>query len=276
MAGDRHPKATLLRILQTAHDHGMVWQRLGDGAFLPSHSLDRFREPDDPGWIVEIASPVMERLVRKAGWPSVLGVPRATVMEIRETNSKHALVDDIVFTRTPYRANMLRSASGRAYISHCDPRRREAILDQLRHDDEPGHALAHDSAGLEAMIRGARARGYALRHPDFGGSYGLPRSAHDDGRQSMAVPIRRGYAIATINITWRRTAMPTQRAVNRHLGDLKEAAAEIETLIERQATGNGTRANHRAGSLHAGAAGGVVAAPVGEGPKPTRLPRDRS
>ncbi len=225
------PKATLIRILRTAHDKGMIWQRLGDGAFLPSHSLDRFREPDDPGWFVELASPVMERLVRRTGWPSVLGIPRGTALEIRETNSKQAVVDVVVFTRTPYRANFLRSASGRAYLSHCAPDRREGILARLREDDNPGHRLAHDAAALEAMVRGIRARGYALRHPDFAGHYELPRSAHDDGRQSMAVPIRRGYAVATINITWQRTAMSTQRAVSRHLADLKEAAAAIETLI---------------------------------------------
>lgn len=228
------PKATLIRILQTAHDKGMVWQRLGDGAFLPSRSLDRFREADDPGWLVETASPVMERLVGKTGWPSVLGVPRGTVLEIRETNSRRAVVDDVVFTGTPYRANILRSASGRAYLGHCDPTRRDAILARLRGDDNPGHALAHDEGGIEATVRAVRARGYALRHPDFAGSYDLPRSVHDDGRQSLAVPIRRGYAIGTINITWRRVAMSTQRAIGRHLGQLQDAAAEIEALAERR------------------------------------------
>src|SRR4051812_50228505 len=34
-------KPTLTRILKTAHQHGLVWQRMVDGAFLPSHTLQR-------------------------------------------------------------------------------------------------------------------------------------------------------------------------------------------------------------------------------------------
>ena len=69
------PKPTLTRILLTAHQEGLVWQRMVDGAFLPSHTL-RPREPDDDAWLVEIASPVLEELSRSLQWPSVLSVPR--------------------------------------------------------------------------------------------------------------------------------------------------------------------------------------------------------
>ncbi len=226
------PKATLTRILVTAHQHGMVWQRLADGAFLPSHRLDRFRDSQDRTWLVELASPVLERLVARTGWPSVLAVPRGSWMDILETSSRRARVDDVRFTGTPYRANLLRSASGRAYLSNCAPDERDRVLDALAGVDRPGHALAHDRPSVEAMVRATRARGYALRHPDFGGDYDLPRSQHDDGRASLAVPIRRGYAIGSINVTWRRTAMTTTQAVRRHLSHLQEAACEIEDLAE--------------------------------------------
>ncbi len=43
-------KSTLTRILHTLHGRGMVWQRMVDGAYLPSHSLHQ-REPTMPiGW----------------------------------------------------------------------------------------------------------------------------------------------------------------------------------------------------------------------------------
>ncbi|NIL96732.1 MAG: helix-turn-helix domain-containing protein, partial [Planctomycetales bacterium] len=33
------PKASLLRILRTLEEKGMIWQRMADGAYVPSFSL---------------------------------------------------------------------------------------------------------------------------------------------------------------------------------------------------------------------------------------------
>ena len=65
----------------------MVWQRLADGAYLASHTLQpRAPQLSDENYLVEVASPVMERLCRKVNWPSVLAVPRLDCMEVIETN----------------------------------------------------------------------------------------------------------------------------------------------------------------------------------------------
>ena len=81
------PKATLTRLIVTLEKRGMVWQRLADGAYMASHTL-RPRAPQlsDKNYLVEVASPVMERLCRKVNWPSVLAVPRLDCMEVIETN----------------------------------------------------------------------------------------------------------------------------------------------------------------------------------------------
>jgi hypothetical protein len=57
------PKPTLIRILHTLHSDGLVWQRMADGAFLPSQV--RSRSPwrprvDDAAWLSEVASGVLE------------------------------------------------------------------------------------------------------------------------------------------------------------------------------------------------------------------------
>src|SRR6266571_1220213 len=80
------PKSTLIRILHTLHTDGMVWQRMADGAFLPSRKVQLRARIDDADWLGEIASPVLEQLCRRAPWPSVLSVPRLDYMETVETN----------------------------------------------------------------------------------------------------------------------------------------------------------------------------------------------
>src|SRR6266516_4359972 len=66
------PKPTLTRILYTLYRQGLVWQRMADGAFLPSHIMLQRGRLDDTAWLVEIASPVLEKLCERVMWPSVL------------------------------------------------------------------------------------------------------------------------------------------------------------------------------------------------------------
>ena len=145
------PKPTLTRILHTAHRSGLVWQRMVDGAFLPSH-VQRRREPDDDAWLVEIASPVLEELSRRLQWPSVLSVPRLDYMETLETNSSRTYFDALPPRPHGFRVNMLGSASGRAYLAYCTEQEFDAVIARLRHRDVPAHHLAFDDEALRRLV----------------------------------------------------------------------------------------------------------------------------
>src|SRR5262249_60697722 len=80
------------------------------------------------------------------------------------------------------RANILRSASGRAYLAFCPGAERQAVLRRLRDRDVAGHELAHDAAAVRRMVTATRRRGYSGRAPDFGGPFSkIPRGGHDRG-----------------------------------------------------------------------------------------------
>ena len=222
------PKPTLTRILHTAHQHGLVWQRMVDGAFLPSHTQRRL-EPDEDAWLVEIASPVLDDLAQRLQWPSVLAVPRLDYMETLETNSSRTYFDALPPRPRGYRVNMLGSASGRAYLAFCSRQEFDAVIARLRHKSAPAHGLVADDKALRRLVESTRERGYGVRAPDFGGDYSRPRSEVDDGRESIAMPVRpEGRVVATINLTWRRQVMSTTGMVQRHLGDLRAAVAAVE------------------------------------------------
>jgi IclR family transcriptional regulator, mhp operon transcriptional activator len=222
------PKPTLTRILHTAHQHGPVWQRMVDGAFVPSHTQGRV-VPDEDGWLFEIASPVLADLAHRLQWPSVLAVPRLDYMETLETNSSRTYFDAMPPRPRGYRVNMLGSASGRAYLAFCSRQEFDAVIARLRHKDAPARGLAADDDALRRLVESTRGRGYAVRAPDFGGHYTRPRSEVDDGRESIAMAVRPGdRVVATINLTWRRQVMSTTGTVQRHLADLRAAVAAVE------------------------------------------------
>jgi IclR family mhp operon transcriptional activator len=231
-------KSTLTRILHTLHGHGMVWQRMVDGAYLPSHSLQQRARLDDADWLVEIASPVLASLCQKVSWPSVLTVPRLDHVEVIETNQPKSYFDDIPLGPIGFRANMLRSASGRAYLAFCPEREYETVLNRLRLRSQPGDEQAHDAAGMRRMVESARQRGFSARDPDFGGHYWKSRRDADDGRNSIAMPIRvNGHVLGCINLTWKAKTMTLGEAVKRHLGALSEAVDAVQSCAHRAGVG---------------------------------------
>lgn len=223
------PKATLLRILKTLGESGAVWQRMVDGAWVPSFSLAEMAgRMDREHQLVEVASPVLADLTARVEWPSVLAVPRLTHMEVLETNAARAYFDRIPLGPVGFQVNVLRSASGRAFIAFCEAPVREAILETLRRSERKGDRLARLPERVAAIRAETRAQGFGLRDPDFGGHFDEGRSTHDDGRESLALPIRLGpHVPGTLNITWTRRALPRARALALLVPRAREAAAEI-------------------------------------------------
>ncbi|MDB5663375.1 MAG: transcriptional regulator, IclR family [Sphingomonas bacterium] len=223
------PKATLLRMLVTLAARGLIWQRLADGAYLPSMTRDTGVRPDAMDRLAEIASPHLATLSRRVAWPSVLAVPRLDHVEIVETNSALTRLDAAILGPVGAKLSYIHTATGRAYLAACEPRERSAIIDRLR----PADATPASSGALDAILAEVSARGWSSRDP----AHPWPdRSRADvvrDGRRSIAVPIRvDGQPIAAVNITWPQRRMSVEDIVARHLPTLRAAAETIGREIE--------------------------------------------
>ncbi len=229
------PKASLLRILKTLMQSGLIWQRMVDGVWVASFSLaDLAGRISHEARLLEIASPILADLTAQIEWPSVLAVPRLTHMEVIETNAARAYFDDIALGPYGFQINMLRSASGRAFIAFCEDPLREVILDRLRKSGRAGDANARDAAYVGQVLTQTRSAGFGLRDPDFGGDFDKVRGQVDDGRQSLAVPIRLGAHVpGTLNITWTRRAMRESAAIARFAPLAMRAAAEIGLRMQQ-------------------------------------------
>jgi IclR family mhp operon transcriptional activator len=153
-------------------------------------------------------------------------------MVVIETNRPMSYFNYILAAPIGFRINMLRSASGRAYLAFCPQEERAAILARLRHSARPGDLLARSPKKLNQILADARRRGYGMRDPDFGGNYDQPRSRVDDGRNSIAVPVLVGEEIVgCINLTWVAKVASVRTIADKFLPQLREAALAIGTRM---------------------------------------------
>ena len=79
-------KPSLLRILHTLEQFGMVSRRLADGHYRTQHRRSAPRKRDRYDRDAEAAAPILDRLCQKVSWPSDLFVPAGDHMERRKTS----------------------------------------------------------------------------------------------------------------------------------------------------------------------------------------------
>jgi IclR family mhp operon transcriptional activator len=227
----RIPKPSLLRILRTLEQGGVISRRLADGNYRTSALIRMGRKGDRYDRVAEAAGPVLDQLCRKISWPSDVLVPAGDHMEIRETSRTHS----------PFRVHVplvgqpvgwLLTGVGRAYLAFCPVQERERILQRLRRSKKRDDHLSHDPKRLEKILSETRQRGYGTRDPTFfGGGYGAP-PLHD-GLAAIAVPITDGSRVyGSMNILWIKTAFTIEGFADRHLGELQAAAREIASSLQ--------------------------------------------
>lgn len=227
------PKPTLLRVLHTLEEFGMVSRRLADGHYRVSTVASTPRKRDRHDRVAEAAAPVLDRLCQKVSWPSDLFVPVGDHMERRETSRLRTpyFSHPSYLSRVGQPVNWLMTGVGRAYLAFCPAHERDAIIRLLRKSDQFEDQLARDPKRIERILAETRARGYGIRDPAFVG--GLYRAPTDDGLAGIAVPLLdRTRVYGSINILWIRTAMTIDEFAARYLADLKDAAAEIVRSLQ--------------------------------------------
>jgi IclR family mhp operon transcriptional activator len=228
-------KPSLLRILNTLERAGLVSRRLADGHYRISAFTRMARKRDRYDRVAEAAAPVLDRLCQRVLWPSDLMVPAGDYMERRETSQAYtpfAFIHPARRIRVGQSVNWLLTGVGRAYLAFCPEQERDGILRVLRRSDRPEDQLARDPKRLDRILAETRARGYGTRDPTFtGGNYGGP--PFDDGLAAIAVPLLdRTRVHGSINILWVRTAFTIEEFADRHLADLRAAAAEIVSSLQ--------------------------------------------
>jgi IclR family transcriptional regulator, mhp operon transcriptional activator len=229
----RISKPSLLRILNTLQQAGLISRRLADGYYRISSFGGVSRKRDRYDRVAEAAAPALDRLCQKVRWPSDLMVPAGDHMERRETSQAHTpFFLPTHSTRVGQSIGWLLTGVGRAYLASCPEQERQDILAKLRRSENPDDRLARDPKRLDRILTETRQRGYGTRDPTFTG-WGHGNPPRDDGLAAIAVPLLdRGKVHGAINILWLKNAFTIEGFAAMHLADLRTAAGEIVISLQ--------------------------------------------
>lgn len=211
-------RPTVYRLLDTLEELGYVARSASDERFRVTRRASSLGDGYDPSIVIcQVAAPVLADLGRRLVWPVDLSTYENAAMVIQETTharSPLSIDRGMIGRRLP----MLRTSTGRAYLSFCPDAEREIILKHLRRNDEAEDRPFLQEPALSAMIEHTRARGYAIRDA---GEYN-PKTS------SIAVPIRGpDHLLGCISLIWIRSALELPEAIAQFLEPMRQAAASL-------------------------------------------------
>jgi IclR family transcriptional regulator, mhp operon transcriptional activator len=223
------PKATLLRILLTLENEGVVRKSLWDGCYYPLPiSQPTGALSARHALCASLAAPHLEQLQKKLIWPSDFLVYKGYKMVALETTRRASSLAMMQRYGVGFRVDMFSSAPGRAYLAFCGDKEREKILSHY-HKSPPRNPLSASilKHRLDDILSETRRQGYAVRDPFFGGDE-EDISTFDDQFDAIAVPLMHGTSIfGCINVVWVRKYNLRQKIIRESLPHLKEAADAI-------------------------------------------------
>ncbi|VTU35175.1 IclR family transcriptional regulator domain-containing protein [Variovorax sp. RA8] len=221
-AATRISRQAIYRIFESLVADGYVRRRENperyDLTALVRSLSEGYKEED---WMLQVASPVLERLQQQVVWPTDLAVFQDNAMYLRETTRRRSpmTIDGItVGTRLP----MLLTATGKAYLAYCPAGERDLILSNLRASSAPEDAQAKQPRIINGVLAFTRRQGYGERRNEF-----VAKTS------AIAVPLMLDErVIACLNITFIASVMTPKEAASRYLKLMKAAAAEISSAAQ--------------------------------------------
>jgi IclR family transcriptional regulator, mhp operon transcriptional activator len=219
----RLPRPTVHRLLETLRRAGYVTRAgLRDAytlTLLIRSLADGYKDED---WITEISHPVLSDLCDEVVWPTDIATYDDGAMVIRATTHGRSPLS-IIRATAGWRAPMLTTATGRAYLAFCPDSERTAILETLAKMPGPDSDVAPRPSEVLRELSITRKRGYGLRIKGV-----LPKIS------TVAVPLLVDERVlACLNLNWITSAMDAETAVKRYVPALRKAASRIESEYVR-------------------------------------------
>lgn len=223
MTGINQP--TVVRMLETLIHSGFVIRHPQQPVYMPAGRTLEL----SAGYVLHrevglAATPVMTALRRNLGWPSDVAVFDGDAMIVAHTSRAEGR---FLFERRPgYRAPILATSLGRAFLAFSDEAHRQQALALAGRSLEPWNAIAHRPKEAEAMFAAIRAAGFATMDEAYSAR------EYNGSASAIGVPILvQGMAKAALNVMYLREALSEAEAVDRFLPVLRQAAQDLSLTI---------------------------------------------
>ncbi|MGO9361676.1 MAG: DNA-binding transcriptional regulator [Xanthobacteraceae bacterium] len=217
------PRPTVYRLLVTLEELGYVERAVSSDQFRVTRKAAGLGDGFDAGVLVaQHLGPIIYDLGHRFVWPFDLLIYENAAMVVQETTharSPLSIDRGMIGRRLP----VLRTSSGRAYLSFCPQEERAVILRHISRLDDPEDRPFLVARVLQQMIHDTRERGYAIRD----GTEFNPKTS------SISLPIIRGdVVLGCLSVIWIKTAMTLDEAVGEFVLPLQEATAAIVRSID--------------------------------------------
>jgi IclR family mhp operon transcriptional activator len=216
---------TIVRMLETLQHAGYVVKHPERAVYLPtgrtlalSVGYEPYRE------LTFIATRILDELHSEIGWPSDLAVYDGQAMLVVHTSRDERRLS--FNRRAGYRAPMLATSLGRAYLAFCSDSQRQKALEIAAQSPEPWNDVARDPAKAAALFAQVRLNGFATMHDDY--------SEREYGGRFWAVgtPVQvNGRTVAALNMMLVREVAESKVGVLRFVAPLQRAALELGNAL---------------------------------------------
>lgn len=199
---------TVVRMLETLVHAGYVYQVEPRGPYaLTAKVVALAAGHRAASELAHRAAAPLALLQRQVGWPSDVAIREGDAMITIATSPAAGRLS---FNQPAgFRASLLGTSLGLAYIAHAPEAERVA-------------AIAQDPPRLTRKFAAIRRYGYATI------DRGVARTEHQDMLQTIGVPLVAGdRAVGSMNLIFLRQAVPLRTAVRQFLPPLREAARAI-------------------------------------------------
>jgi IclR family mhp operon transcriptional activator len=221
----RLPRTTVYRILETLCNAGFVFRDAADDRYRLTIQVRALSDGfDDEAWVTQIAKPIIHELCREIVWPVSIATLSATMMLVRESTD-HSSPLAIERYSAGFRAPLLTTASGRAYLANSPAPQRETLIDILARSNKDEDRSARARAELTRQLGEIKASGYAT----------ATRTRRLVEEVSLSVPVLlQDRVLASLTVRFAASAVPLKSGLERFLPKLRECAAKISTLFSEQ------------------------------------------
>jgi IclR family mhp operon transcriptional activator len=212
----RLPRTTVYRILETLCNAGYVFRDASDDRYRLTVMVRALSGGfDDDAWVSEIARPAIHELSGEIGWPVSIATLSGSTMMMRETTD-HMSGFAVERHSAGFRAPLLTTAPGQAYLAFCPSSQREALI---------GNLAPAQRAELEQLLNEVRAQGFAT----------VSRTRRNVEEIAVSVPVMLHERVpACLSVRFAASAVPPKAGLESFAPKLRQCAAKISTALLEQ------------------------------------------
>lgn len=217
-------KATIVRMIETLIAAGYVARDEKSAVYSVTGKALELSAGYDASHMIELASaPILEELQKQIGWPSDVAILDGCDMIVAATSRGQGRM---FFNRKRgYRAPLLGTSLGRAYLAFAHPRERAKLLQLIAEYPDPWNEAARQG-NAEPGLDKIREDHFATIDPVYAAR------EYDDLVSTLGIPILgNGYSIGALNVMYLREAMKQDEAIKKLLPPLRDAADRIAAKI---------------------------------------------